>query len=245
MIPSPTNLTVAFAAGTASFFSPCVLPLIPGYLAVLSGISAQEQPVAKRVGGDGRRRLLTSAALFVAGFGAVFVALGMGSGLLGGRLLASRRVMEIVGGVLMVAFGLMMLSDRLVPARLQRRYGGPIGPIKIDAPRAFGLGAVFASAWSPCIGPTLGAIMALAASSRDAAAGAVLLAVFAAGLAVPLMVLAVGSERLLARVSRFGRHTRAVRAGAGVMIAAFGVLLAVGMIQSLSARLSAIPGLDL
>ena len=230
---SPINLLVAFAAGTLSFLSPCMLPLVPGYLAVLGTDE------------EGQRSRVRAAAWFVAGFAVVFVLLGMGSGLAGGGVLRARRPLELTGGVLIALFGALILAERILPASMQRRLGRELRPPRPGRTGAMLFGAVFGAAWSPCIGPTLGAILTLAATSGSIVSGATLLGVFAAGLGIPFLLLAAGAGWLERSLVAVRRYAHAIRIASGVLLLTFGMLLALGVVGQLSSRLASIPGLDI
>lgn len=230
------DLLVAFAAGAVSLLSPCMLPLLPGWLAFLAGDVTTEADRSR-----GRRgRLVLHTTTFVLGFTAVFTLLGLGAAVLGGQLLSARRELEIVGGLLIAGFGIAMIDERVLPPRLRAGRGmsstrgvrGPLGALLV--------GVVFALAWSPCIGPTLAAVLTIAATGGEAARGAILLAAFGLGIGVPLIVVAAFAERLLPRARRLHRHLPRIRVGAGVVLVSFGLLVAAGVVGRLSSRLSGI-----
>ncbi len=232
---TPLNLLVALAAGVLSFVSPCMLPLMPGYVAWMGANPDNSREHASSP--------LPRALLFVAGFSTVFVVLGMGAGLLGGAAISARRPAEIVGGVAIVLLGVAILAERRLPMSLQRRIGLSLDTAGRGRLGALGFGAVFGAAWSPCIGPTLGAILALAAVGQQAMAGAVLLAVFAAGLAVPFVLLALGLGALERALPTIRRHSARIRTASGVILVIFGSLLVEGAAGQLSSRLAGVlPG---
>lgn len=228
------DLVVAFAAGTVSLLSPCMLPLLPGWLAYLAGDAAASEQAGQRA------RLLLHTAAFVAGFTVVFTILGLGAGAFGGALVSARRELEIVGGVLIALLGLVMLEERLLPRRLrsgsglsaERAVTGPVGAALV--------GVVFALAWSPCIGPTLAAVLTIAATGGEALRGGALLAAFALGIGAPLLVVAAFADQLLPKVRRLHRHLPRIRKVAGVLLIAFGILVATGVIGQWSSELSGI-----
>lgn len=239
------DVLIAFAAGAASFASPCMLPLVPGFVAwapggaVAAASAAAEDPAESTL-----RRPVGLALLFVAGFTIVFVALGVATGAAGSALTVAREPLQIVGGILIAALGLFMLAGSRLPLPMQRRIGMRERRFAPTPFGALGFGAVFGAAWSPCIGPTLGAILTLSASNGGALQGAVLLAVFAAGLGVPFVLLAagVGSDALAAALRR---HTVKIQIYSGAALIIFGALLATGVVAGLSSELSGIPGLEL
>ncbi len=240
-MPSPQEFIVAFAAGAVTFASPCMLPLVPGF-AAWSATTSDGSATAE---GPAKRASLRLAAWFVVGFGLIFVALGTLSGAAGSVLQQVRGPAQIVGGVLIAAFGLFMLADRWLPVQLQQRLGARERRFAATPSGAVAFGAVFGAAWSPCIGPTLGAILTLAAGTGGATEGAALLAVFTLGLGLPFLLLASGIGRAGDVLPILRRHTATIRTVSGVTLVAFGILLASGILARLSAQLSGIPGLEL
>jgi cytochrome c-type biogenesis protein len=212
---------VAAVAGLVSFFSPCVLPLLPGYLSYVSGVAAQDLESARR------GRLLAGAVLFVLGFSAVFVLGGALFGFFGLQLAEHRRVLSVVAGVLVIAMGLAFIG--LVPL-MQR-------DVRIHAVPAVGLavapllGFFFGVGWAPCVGPTLTAVLSLSLANDDttAARGAFLTAFYCLGLGVPFILAALGFGRFMHAVSLFKRHQRLVSIAGGVLLIAVGILLVTGV----------------
>jgi cytochrome c-type biogenesis protein len=208
----------ALAAGVVSFLSPCVLPLVPGYLSAVSGVSAAELETA------GWQRILGPSLLFVASFSAIFVAEGLTATALGSAFQDHEELLTKIAAALIVAMGILFVSSLFV-ARLNREWhvdallerAGKGGPIVA--------GAAFAIAWSPCIGPTLGAILAAASVSGSAARGAFLLAVYSAGLAIPFLLTAIAFSRATTAFTVIKRHYQAIVAGGGVILIAMGVLI--------------------
>jgi cytochrome c-type biogenesis protein len=233
----PAALAAAFAAGFVSFVSPCVLPLIPGYLSFVSGVSFDE------LGARPRRVVITTAA-FVAGFGAMFTALGAGAALFGGALLENRRTLEIVAGIFIAVAGVIYAGIPLPRALLAERHvqvGGERGSIVT----AVGAGLAFAIGWTPCIGPTLAAILTLAAGGGHAGQGAVLLAVYSLGLGIPFLLFGLLFTRALGLVQALRRHWRTVSVASGALLVAFGVLLATGDLVRLTTRLARFTGFQI
>lgn len=241
-MPNAQELVVAFAAGAVTFASPCMLPLVPGFAAWTASARPDVAPGSPAPPGGGALRL---AAWFVVGFGLVFIALGTLSGAAGSVLQQVRGPAQIVGGVLIAAFGVFMLADRWLPAGMQQRVGMQERRFAPTAPGAVGFGAVFGAAWSPCIGPTLGAILTLAAGTGGALEGAILLTVFTLGLGVPFLLLAGGIGRAGDVLPVLRRNSGRLRVASGVVLVVFGPLLATGVLADLSAQLSGIPGLEL
>lgn len=216
------QLFAAFGAGLASFFSPCILPLLPAYLSMLSGFSAGEI-----VRGDARvatRKVVGSALIFIAGFTLAFAAMGAAASSLGELLLGHKHLLMKVFGALMVLLGIHMTGLlNLNFLNYEKRFStrglsrGPLG--------AFLMGFAFALGWSPCIGPILAAILGMAAVSGTAAKGITLLLAYSAGLALPLLAAAALTARFFALMARFKGAMRYVEVGAGVLLAAAGLLL--------------------
>lgn len=222
----------ALLAGVISFVSPCVLPLVPGYLSFIAGESAETlrgpRPWVQRLG------TLGPALLFVAGFAAVFVVLGAGASAVGGFLLQWKNEAAIAGGVFVALFGLLM-TGWLRPAWLLRDYRLIDRVPAIQGPLpVFALGVAFGFGWTPCIGPILGGILTLAAASGNTATGMVLLAVYAAGLGLPFLLAALCVDWLAARTGVIARHARHVQVVAGVLMIVMGVALASGYITALA-----------
>jgi cytochrome c-type biogenesis protein len=216
MVDSP-SLILAFAAGFISFISPCVLPLVPGYLAAVTG----QGPIES---GQLTARTLARSLLFVATFSAIFVLLGLSATAVGSFLFAHKTTLNRVAGGLIVALGVVFVASVFVP-RLNREWrptalverAGRGGPVVA--------GAAFAVAWTPCVGPTLGAILGLASTSEGTARGALLLAVYSMGLALPFLLSALGFQAAQRTFAFFKRHYPAIQAGAGVVLIVMGLLV--------------------
>ncbi len=230
----PAAFAAAFAAGVVSFVSPCVLPLVPGYLAMISGVGLGEL-------GAQPRRVTVSTAAFIAGFGTIFVLLGAGAAWFGDVLLSNRRTLEIVAGAFIVFAGLVYAGAPLPLALLrEKRFAQPQAR---GVPTAALAGLAFGVGWTPCIGPTLAAILALAAGSSSAEEGAVLLAVYALGLGVPFLLFGLGFTRALGLVDALRRHRSLVGLVSGSLLVVFGVLLASGYLARLTRPLAQFTGL--
>jgi cytochrome c-type biogenesis protein len=227
----PFLVAAAFLAGVLSFSSPCCLPLLPGYVAYVSG-DADAPPSG---------RVMRAAALFVGGFGVTFTALGASASWLGATLLASRPGLVRAAGVLVVAVGVLTVAgaEPRVLARERRLlalHRIPRGPL-FAAP----LGAAFALGWTPCIGPVLAGLLAAAAATPTATIGAGLLAVYAAGLAVPFLLLAWAVTRGRSRgggaAGLLSRHQRLLARVGGALLAAMGLAMVAGWWTQLFAPL--------
>lgn len=218
--PGALGIAVAFAAGLLSFLSPCVLPLVPSYIGFLTGMTLPEM--------SGRRRIaLLHAVSFVAGFSLVFILLGASATALGRALNYYQIWLQRVGGVLIIAFGMVCLGVFKVGLltqehrlQLERKPVGFLGSGLV--------GMAFAAGWTPCIGPVLGAILGLAATSADLGRGMLLLAVYSAGLAVPFLIAAVAVESFLDWFQRFRRFLPWVMRLSGALLIFVGILLVTG-----------------
>ena len=212
------GMFAALAAGVVSFLSPCVLPLVPGYLSAVSGVSASELESA------GWRRVLGPSLLFVASFSTIFIVLGLTATGLGSTLNDHEELLTKIAAALIVAMGVFFVASLFI-VRLNREWhveallerAGKGGPIVA--------GAAFAIAWTPCIGPTLGAILTAASLTDSAARGALLLAVYSAGLAIPFLLTAVAFSRMTTAFAVVKRHYQLIVATGGVILIAMGVLI--------------------
>ncbi len=220
MIDSP-SIVLAFVAGLVSFVSPCCLPLVPGYLATVSGIGVQD--VGRRVDA----RVLGRSLIFVGTFSAVFVALGLLATTLGAFLFDSQPVLNMVAGVAIVVMGALFMAAAFV-TRLNLEWRPPGLLARAGRGSPVVAGAAFAIAWTPCVGPTLAAILGLAATQQGTGEGAALLAVYSAGLGVPFMLSAVGFSAATRSFRFLKRHWSAVQAGSGAVLIAMGVLVLTG-----------------
>lgn len=227
MIGSP-SLLLAFAAGVVSFVSPCCLPLVPGYLATVSGAGPDELS-------NGRidRRVVARSLLFVGSFSMIFIVSGLAATALGSWLFASRPTLERISGVLIITMGTLFVASVFI-TRLNREFrphaliqrAGRGGPVLA--------GAAFAVAWTPCVGPTLGAILGLAATSSGTAKGGLLLAVYSAGLALPFLFSAVAFNAATRAFSFFKRHYAAIQVGSGLVLIGMGYLVITGELFQLN-----------
>jgi len=224
---SGVGIFAALAAGVVSFLSPCVLPLVPGYLSTVTGVSPNELDDA------GWRRVLGPSLLFVASFSAIFILLGLTATGLGSVLQDHKQLLTKVSGVLIIAMGVLFVASLFI-TRLNREWhvdallerAGKGGPIVA--------GAAFAIAWTPCIGPTLGAILTAASLSESAGRGAFLLAVYSAGLAIPFLLTALAFSRMTTAFAVVKRHYQAIVAAGGVILIGMGVLILTGELFQLN-----------
>ena len=223
-MPGTLSYPVAFAAGLLSFLSPCVLPLIPAYLSFMTGLTTAELAGSDR----DTVSVMVPALLFVAGFSLVFVGLGASASVLGRFLTQYREIIERVAGLVVVAFGVLMLGVVKVPWL----YGE--ARADLSSSRSFGRGAAlvmgmaFAAGWTPCVGPILGSILALAGSTGSAARGALLLLFYSAGLGVPFLPVALLFGRVKPVLAWLNRYSLAINRVAGVLLVIAGLLIFTG-----------------
>lgn len=227
----------AFAAGVVSFLSPCVLPLVPGYVSMISGVSIKELGA-----GDGERPrgVMAHAVLFVIGFSAVFVALGAVAGVLGQFAGRHMTVLSRIAGAVIILFGLHLSGLVPIPALYRDLRPHSLSSNRRSA-HAVLLGCAFALGWSPCVGPVLAGILALAASDATLAHGMALLAIYSAGLAVPFLLTAAGIERFFPVYRAFRPHLRKVEIGAGALTVAIGTLVFTQHLTLVNSWLAEIP----
>jgi cytochrome c-type biogenesis protein len=292
------SILAAFVAGLISFLSPCVLPLVPGYISMLSGIGVEQL----RRGEKPRGSLLVSSFAFVMGFSVVFVAFGASASAVGQFLLQNKNLLAPFAGAIIVLFGLHLIGLLgRIPVRAGLIVGGLLAFAGVaiwirfgeDSPRSFGptqlisvslifltgpmltrwlnrdvhfrnlggrteqdssagpfagvlsgflLGFAFAFGWTPCIGPILAGVLAMAATSDTISRGVFMLAVYSAGLAIPFLLTALGINQFLGFYQRFRRHLHAVEVGSGILLLAVGSLIFVNRLTLLSGKLSFLNG---
>ena len=232
-----TNLPLpiaAFLAGLVSFLSPCVLPLVPGYVSLISGAGVEElQAQEARL----FRKVMLNSIAFILGFSVVFITLGAISTEMGQLLAHYKSFLARVAGVVIILFGLHLTGIFRINAlyadkRLHSVKGGS------TVAGAFVIGFAFAFGWTPCVGPILAVILGFAAEQDSVAKGIMLLAVYSLGLAVPFLLTSLGIERFLKFYSRFRAHMHALEVASGVLLILLGALLISGRFTLLSNYLS-------
>ena len=216
------RIAISFAAGVLSFLSPCVLPLVPGYISLISGVSVDQL----KEGTSSRRAVILNSLAFNAGLSVIFLLLGTTAGLVGAAITSNPWV-RIIGGIVIIAFGLQLIGLLKIGALYKdTRF------FSSDKPRGFlgsaVLGMAFAAGWTPCIGPILGGIIGLAATSGGWRSGLVLSAFYSAGLAVPFLLTGLGINRFLGFYKNFRRHLHKVEVVSGVVLILVGVLVMSG-----------------
>jgi cytochrome c-type biogenesis protein len=228
------TLLAAFGAGILSFISPCVLPLIPGYLSYISGLSLDEMrggsATARTVGvavaapPHLRRRVLLSSAFFILGFSLVFIALGASASAIGSFVMAQRGVFSKIAGAVIIIFGLHTMGVLRIEwlyqekrVQTNRQPGGPFGALLV--------GIAFAFGWTPCIGPILAGILAIAATRSGVDEGVRLLAAYSLGLGVPFFATALAINRFFGALARIRRHYHKIELVSGALLVIIGILI--------------------
>jgi cytochrome c-type biogenesis protein len=218
------SVFLAFAAGLVSFLSPCVLPLVPGYLSTVCGLTPAQLRGAR---GATLRLVAVRSALFILTFSAIFIVLGMTATGLGGALADNRETLEKVAGAAIIVMGVFFVLALFVPL-LNREWHPEALLDRVGNGGPLIAGAAFAIAWTPCIGPALGSILGLAATQGTAAKGGALLAVYSAGLAVPFLLTAVAFNQATTALAWVKRHYALINAIAGVLLISIGILVITG-----------------
>jgi cytochrome c-type biogenesis protein len=244
------SMLVAFVAGVLSFVSPCVLPLIPGYISFISGATLEEMRgrpagagveagagVATAAATGASRRILLTSLAFVAGFSLVFVAFGATASVIGQLLGSNKSKIAYVAGALLIVLGLHMMGvfrigflDYEKRARASKRPAGLLG--------AGLVGVAFAFGWTPCIGPILGGILTIAGTQESVAQGVLLLAAYSLGLGVPFLLTALAINRFFAAFARIRRHYRAIEMVSGVLLIGIGLLMLLGRMTAITNALT-------
>ena len=217
---SLSSVLIAFVGGVVSFISPCVIPLIPGYLSFLSGMSVEELSKNSKT-----TAILYPALMFIAGFTLVFVSLGAGASILGSFFRENVRTFAIIGGVIITLLGIYMLEIIKIPALYSSFNFDLSKSRRFGRFAAFFVGMGFAAGWTPCIGPILASILALASSAGSAQAGIFLLLSYSAGLAIPFLLVAVLFSRLKPLIGFISRHSLIINRIAGVILILVGITI--------------------
>src|SRR6187200_1840420 len=216
------NIAISFAAGVLSFLSPCVLPLVPGYISLISGVSID----GLKEGTSSRRAVIINSLAFNAGLSVIFLVLGTTAGLVGAAITSNPWV-RVIGGLVIIAFGLQLIGLLKIGALYKdTRFFSAEKPRGVLGSAA--LGMAFAAGWTPCIGPILGGIIGLAATSGGWRSGLVLSAFYSAGLAVPFLLTGLGINKFLSFYKGFRRHLHKVEVVSGVILNLVGLLVMSG-----------------
>ena len=222
------SLIAAFVAGFLSFVSPCVLPLIPGYISFVSGVSVEEMR-ADAAPATSRLQVFVTSLAFVLGFSLVFIALGASATAIGKFLFAKLPLLSKIAGGILIIFGLHTMgvfrlafleTEKRVHA--QRKPAGPLGAILV--------GIAFAFGWTPCIGPILGGILAIAGSRNSVNEGVTLLAVYSLGLGIPFLLTSLAINQFFGAAKRIRRHYHAIELTSGALLVVIGVLILTGQL---------------
>ena len=222
------TLLAAFAAGFLSFVSPCVLPLIPGYISFVSGVSVEEMR-ADAAPATSRLQVFGTSLAFVIGFSLVFIALGASATALGKFLFAKLPLLTKIAGAILIVFGLHTMGvfrlaflDTEKRVHAQRKPAGPLGAMLV--------GVAFAFGWTPCIGPILGGILAIAGSKNTVSEGITLLAVYSLGLGIPFLLTSLAINQFFTAAKRIRRYYHAVEVASGALLIVIGVLIVTGQL---------------
>ncbi|MBI5188731.1 MAG: cytochrome c biogenesis protein CcdA [Nitrospirae bacterium] len=229
------SFPLAFLAGILSFLSPCVLPLVPSYVSFITGISFEDL-----TGGVDRRKVryltMTNSVAFISGFSSIFIALGASSSAAGRLLFEYQDWIRIIGGILVIIFGLFVAGvlklDFLMKERKFHISGKPAGYIG-----SFLVGMTFAAGWTPCIGPILGTILLYAGSKGSAIYGFKLLTVYSLGLAIPFFISSLTINSFLSYSKKIGRYMRWIMALSGLLLIVFGIMLLTDRVRELAGLL--------
>jgi cytochrome c-type biogenesis protein len=224
---SGVGILAALGAGIVSFISPCVLPLVPGYLSAVTGVSVGELDRAHW------RRVLVPSLIFVASFSAIFILLGLGATGIGSALQDHRQTLEKIAGAVIIALGALFVASLFI-TRLNREWHVEALMLRAGKGGPLIAGMAFAIAWTPCIGPTLGAILTAASLSDSAAHGALLLAVYSAGLGIPFLATALAFSRMTTAFAAIKRHYAAIMGVAGAILITMGILILTGEFSQLN-----------
>ena len=219
------SFLAAFGAGVLSFISPCVLPLVPGYISFVSGVSFDQMQAADAASRAAtRRQMLITSLAFVLGFSLVFICLGASATAIGHLLRHQKTILERIAGAVIIIFGLHLAGifrikwlDKDTRVQTSGRPASPIG--------AFLVGLAFAFGWTPCIGPILGGILAIAGSKNSVGEGVGLLAVYSAGLGIPFLVTSLAIDRFFVASKRIRKYYKPIEIASGVLLVVLGVLI--------------------
>ena len=221
------QILAAFSAGLLSFFSPCVLPLIPAYICFITGLSAEELN-ASEVGNSKKvKTILPESLLFILGFSIIFIALGVLAAFLGSFLFAKQRIIKIIGGLIVIFFG-FHVSGLFNIKFLQYEKKLHLKNKPVTRFGSFLVGMVFGFGWTPCVGPILGGILMLAADKGSMANGALLLSFYSLGLGLPFLLLSVAIEKALTLFSKVKKHFKLISRISGGLLAAIGIWIIIG-----------------
>ena len=230
------QIAVAFIAGLVSFLSPCVLPLVPGYISIVSG-SSLDQLKAREKDTSLLRTVLLSSVMFIVGFSITFILLGASATWIGQALVSRRELLDKIAGLILIVFGIHVLGIVKISALYQdKRFHNVEKPRGVAG--ALVLGLVFAFGWTPCLGPILAGILTIASTKQTVTEGMLLLGVYSAGLGIPFLLTSLALNQFLSFYGRFKRHFHAVEMVSGALVIAVGVLMITGSLTRLASWFS-------
>jgi len=230
------QIAVAFVAGLVSFLSPCVLPLVPGYISIVSG-SSLDQLKAQDKDVSLSRTVLLSSVVFIIGFSITFALLGASATWFGQVLVSRRYLFDKIAGLILIVFGVHVLGIVKINALYKdKRFHNVQKPRGVLG--AFVMGLVFAFGWTPCLGPILAGILTIASTKQTVTEGMMLLCVYSAGLGIPFLLTSLALNQFLSFYSRFKKHFHAVEMVSGALVIAVGVLMVTGSLTRLASWFS-------
>jgi len=222
MFTQTVSFPAAFVAGLLSFFSPCVLPLIPAYFTVITGFSIEE--LTEKYNSEIRKKVFLSTFLFVLGFSLVFILMGASASYLGGLMYTYKKLIRIIGGILIIILGIHLTGLIRIPGLdFEKRITLEKKPLHFLGTLIIGM--AFGAGWSPCIGPLLGSILIIAGSQETVWQGVILLGIYSAGLAIPFIIISIFINFLLTFIKKASKVLKYVNVVAGVVLIVVGLIL--------------------
>ncbi len=222
MFTQTVSFPAAFVAGLLSFFSPCVLPLIPAYFTFITGFSIEE--LTEKYNSEIRKKVFLSTFLFVLGFSLVFILMGASASFLGGLMYTYKKLIRIIGGILIIILGIHLTGLVRIPGLdFEKRITLEKKPLHFFGTLIIGMG--FGAGWSPCIGPLLGSILIIAGSQETVWQGVILLGIYSTGLAIPFIIISIFINFLLTFIKKASKVLKYVNVVAGVVLIVVGLIL--------------------
>jgi len=222
MFTQTVSFPAAFVAGLLSFFSPCVLPLIPAYFTFITGFSIEE--LTEKYNSEIRKKVFLSTFLFVLGFSLVFILMGASASYLGGLMYTYKKLIRIIGGILIIILGIHLTGIIRIPGLdFEKRITLEKKPLHFLGTLIIGM--AFGAGWSPCIGPLLGSILIIAGSQETVWQGVILLGIYSAGLAIPFIIISIFINFLLTFIKKASKVLKYVNVVAGVVLIVVGLIL--------------------
>ena len=226
MFTESVSFPLAFLAGLLSFFSPCVLPLIPAYFSFITGFSLED--MTDETTFQMRKEILLSTILFVAGFSFVFILLGSSASLIGGFVLQHVKYIKVIGGIIIIIFGVHLTGlFRIKGLDFEKRVNVSKKPIHFLG--SFLIGMAFGAGWTPCIGPLLGSILIIASNKESVSQGILLLGIYSAGLALPFIIISFFINYILVFIKKTSKVLKYVNITAGILLIVFGTFLVINV----------------